>query len=495
LAAQLAVGTPVYMPPEQATGNLQAIDARSDIYSLGAILYEMLALLPPIDKEGGYLAVLMRVMQGEIVPPEQRNPQRARAGKIPKEMSAIAMKALAKSPQDRYQKIEALRKDIERFQEGRSVSAKEDTFREAVWKLVKRNKQASFTSGIALLVMAAILWFSFGAILNAKGKAEESLARLQSEQGIKRERGKNSAPFFVQDAKVSADKKRLDYALAQVTVALEYNPEMSEARLLKGQLLIVAKDLASAQQELEQYVQKEPKDKDAAQLLALCRKARPQDPATSSAFAEILVRQKAFGLAEQMEQDQDKLFQLYRQRIEAVWPGLSNRLAMDKNGKCRLDLKDCKQVADDLTPLQGMPLTSLALDRCQVRDLTALQGMPLTSLSLFECGEVLDLTPLKGMPLTTLVLTHCGQVRDLTPLKGMPLITLNLHGCGEVGDLTPLQGMNLSQIYFTPRNITKGMDILRQMKSLKTIGVGWGGDKDTFSPEQFWKRYEAGEFK
>ena len=61
--------------------------------------------------------------------------------------------------------------------------------------------------------------------------------------------------------------------------------------------------------------------------------------------------------------------------------------------------------------------------------------------------------------------------------------------------MTPLQGMNLSQIYLTPKNITKGMDILRQMKSLKTIGVGWGGDKDTFPPEQFWKRYEAGEFK
>ena len=69
------LGTPVYMPPEQATGKIDAIDHRSDIYSLGAILYEMLTLQPPIDKEGGYLAVLMRVMQGEIVPPEQRNPQ------------------------------------------------------------------------------------------------------------------------------------------------------------------------------------------------------------------------------------------------------------------------------------------------------------------------------------------------------------------------------------------------------------------------------------
>src|SRR5208283_4084803 len=76
------LGTPVYMPPEQASGQVQAVDHRSDIYSLGAILYEMLTLQPPVEKGGGYLDVLMRVMQGQSEPPEQRTPQRARAGKI-----------------------------------------------------------------------------------------------------------------------------------------------------------------------------------------------------------------------------------------------------------------------------------------------------------------------------------------------------------------------------------------------------------------------------
>src|SRR5262249_47664336 len=116
------IGTPVYMPPEQAAGHVNLIDERSDIYSMGAILYEIMALQPPVNKEGGYWPILMRVTKGEIDLPEKKDPARAAAGKIPPELSAVAMKALAKLPEDRYPAIEFLRKDIELFLEGRSVS-------------------------------------------------------------------------------------------------------------------------------------------------------------------------------------------------------------------------------------------------------------------------------------------------------------------------------------------------------------------------------------
>src|SRR5262249_19523218 len=112
------MGTPVYMPPEQATGNIQAIDPRSDVYALGAILYDMLPLQPPIDREGGYPAILARVAKGEIVPPQEKAPDRARAGKVPVELAAIAMKALAKNKEARYPTIAALRQDTELFLEG-----------------------------------------------------------------------------------------------------------------------------------------------------------------------------------------------------------------------------------------------------------------------------------------------------------------------------------------------------------------------------------------
>ena len=101
------MGTLTYIPPEQAQGQHGAINARSDVYALGAILYEILTLEPPVEKDGGFPAILMRVIHGKIKQPEERVPERARGGKIPRELSAVAMKALAWEKEARYPSAEA----------------------------------------------------------------------------------------------------------------------------------------------------------------------------------------------------------------------------------------------------------------------------------------------------------------------------------------------------------------------------------------------------
>jgi Leucine-rich repeat (LRR) protein len=187
----------------------------------------------------------------------------------------------------------------------------------------------------------------------------------------------------------------------------------------------------------------------------------------------------------------------------------------------------------DLEPLRGMKLTELQLYRCQVQNLEPLQDMPLTRLTLFS-RQVGDLGPLKGLPLTTLGLAYCTQIQDFTPLAGLPLTSLHLNDCRVrdlepfkgmkltelhltgtpvrdlepvkgmplkklsifqkpgVTDLRPLQGMELEEIYLTPKNITQGLEILRDMQSLKTIGVAY---KQAWPPAEFWERFDKGEFK
>ena len=142
----------------------------------------------------------------------------------------------------------------------------------------------------------------------------------------------------------------------------------------------------------------------------------------------------------------------------------------------------------DLTPLDGMKLTVLHINGTRVKEISTLSGMPLRNMTI-DGTQVSDLSPLQGMPLTRLDcrFTH---VSDLSPLKGSPLSTLNCIG-SPVSDFSPLRGMELTEISFSPEEITHGMDAIRQMKTLETIGDG--GAK-RYSPDEFWKKYDAGEF-
>jgi tetratricopeptide (TPR) repeat protein len=463
------LGTPAYMPPEQAIGRLDDIDPRSDIYSLGAILYETLTLAPPIDREGGYMAMLMRVSQGEIAPPEQRAPDRARQGRIPRELAAIAMKALARRPADRYPGAEALRRDIERFQEGRSVSAKEDTYREAAWKLVKRNKAASLAAAVALLVLVCSVAFSFNAWRKAV-RANEEFAQAQKE---KREQALKAVPAIVESARLSlsVDRRKLDSSLAQINLALDYDPDNAEARLLKGQVQIVLGDFAAARAELQEYLRQKPKDAEARRLAELCATARRDDVPTLLAFAEVFMKQNAPGLADSLlskygptsQQARARLFDLYRKRIEAAWQGRGQWLNHDPNGIYELYMNGVTQLTD-LAPLREIPLTKLYLGRCsQLRDLGPLHGMQLKYLSLEQCPQLRDLAPLRGMPLTWLNLQRCEQLSDLTPLRGLPLTHLDLGGCRRIHDFTPLQGLPLAELGL------RSCDQIRELSPIKGL--------------------------
>jgi Leucine-rich repeat (LRR) protein len=137
-----------------------------------------------------------------------------------------------------------------------------------------------------------------------------------------------------------------------------------------------------------------------------------------------------------------------------------------------------------------MPLTSLDCFKTPVSDLTPLEGMPLTDLVIVST-KVVDLSPIRQLPLRRLWFGD-DDVADLSPLKGMKLNSLS---CNEsrVSDLSPLEGMNLTEFFFTPRTATKGVAVIRQMKSLTTIGIN-GLSQNRLKPADFWKKFDAGEF-
>ncbi|HZZ78987.1 MAG TPA: protein kinase, partial [Gemmataceae bacterium] len=441
------IGTPVYMPPEQASGKLDQIDERSDIYSMGAILYEMLALQPPISKEGGFWPILARVAMGEIVPPEKKAPERARIGKIPPELSAIAMKALAKAKDDRYQTVDALKRDIELFIEGRSVSAKQDNMRDMAVKFVKRNKGVSIATAAAAGVLFIVGVWSLVAILRANGRTQQAYDAYVAEQNEKRAQAKKSVPALVRAARLTIAEKQFDDAVAQLNAAIGFDDTEPEARLLRAQLLIANQEYAAARVDLEACLKQQPKREEAKSLLELVRDARKDDRVTLVTFAEEFSRQKVPPLAERMTKSAEKLMaskndllQLYQVRIEAAWPGQRAGMTLDHADHFAMSFGETF-VVNDLEALRGMALTTLAVPSSQnIPDLGPLKGMPLVGVSFYNGSQVADLEPLRGMRLTTLAIQGFYKVRDYSALKGMPITSLNVSFCG-ISDLSPFADM------------------------------------------------------
>jgi len=122
------VGTPSYMAPEQAAGGNQGnLTEVVDVYSLGAVLYELMTGRPPF-RASTAMEILVQVLEREPPPPSQ-----LRAG-IPTELESICLRCLGKSPADRYPSAEALAEDLDRFSRGESVVAR----RAGVWMRLRR---------------------------------------------------------------------------------------------------------------------------------------------------------------------------------------------------------------------------------------------------------------------------------------------------------------------------------------------------------------------
>ncbi len=161
-----------------------------------------------------------------------------------------------------------------------------------------------------------------------------------------------------------------------------------------------------------------------------------------------------------------------------------------------LNLERCVRITD-LSPLAGMPIRFARIYACAgLSDLGPLKDMPLRHLDFGLNPNIADLSPLKGMPLHDLRMDNCPRIQNIAIIRGMPIKFLSLFGCIGIKDYSPLEDLKLETIYFSPALLSKDeIQILRRMKSLKKIGTSWADYRKEPGPAEFWKRYDAGEFR
>ena len=181
------LGTPAYMPPEQAAGNVNEVGPLADVYSLGAVLYCLLTGRPPFQAASP-MDTLLQVLDKEPAAPRQIDPA------VPVDLETICLKCLEKEPSRRYESAAALAADLRRYLDDEPIEARPSSTAYKLWRKAKRNRTTSLALAGALLAafVGTIFFFQSrhtatrerAAQKSAKG-ARDALQRIQTSTGIR----------------------------------------------------------------------------------------------------------------------------------------------------------------------------------------------------------------------------------------------------------------------------------------------------------------------
>ena len=530
----LIVGTPPYISPEAARGDLDQIDARSDIYVLGTILYAILTLRPPFPgKEFGEL--IEQIVTGQFMHPtsysQPINPLRQSeppppgpdgvncvlshlpGRRVPEGLAAIVLKAMATEMALRYQSVAELQADILSWQGGFAPKAERAGITRQMILWAGRHKGNVVLFGIFFVVLNTALAVFVLSLKHERDNLRASEAGAthyasQLSQALTDLRG--VAPIFAEEARELVKKKDLDAALARIDSAIRQLPNEPEYYNLRGNILQTMLRWDDAVESYDDALERNPNLASAKENLALTKKLMEPDgadkedrePSTADlkALEEALIKQKRLAeatvLTDRFGPDKPMAVKLLRDAVEkdpqlkplreylrgAALRGRFTRLA---DGTYSANLRGLPPpIYLPLLKNEVVSVSAIFLDDSNFSDLSIFSGMKLHELWLAGCAHVTDLSPLRDMQLKVLNLNRTS-VSDLKPLAGMPLLDLSLDSCTKITDFRPLMECVSLEKLVLPRN-AKNIDFLRKHPQLKFLS-----NKGLSEPAaDFWAEYD-----
>lgn len=214
------LGTPSYMAPEQAAGELEKVGPLADVYALGATLYDLLTGRPPFVGSS-VLNTLEMVRRSEPVSPAQL------AGKVPRDIETICLKCLQKEPGRRYASALALADDLKCFLDGKPIAARPIGRHERAWRWARRNPREAVlgSAAVLLLIATAVVGSVLSWRLNiAKGEAEQNAITAGAERDAK------------ELQRIAAEAARRDAEAARAATADQRNVSLDVLRGVLGKV-------------------------------------------------------------------------------------------------------------------------------------------------------------------------------------------------------------------------------------------------------------------
>jgi len=233
------IGTPAYMPPEQAAGQVDEMDERSDIYSLGALLYELLTLESPFDGSCPW-DIIRKVKQEIPALPSARAPRQF----IPPELDVVVMKCMAKEKNERYQSVGELKHDIELYLSGRPIESMEYSLWQVFRKWVKRNIVLTVSIAAVLAILGSSFTVSYIKISRSEKNAVQA-REIAEEQKIIAEQKEKEATTAKIEEEMQKEIANAQRDLARAS-AREANERLVMSLVSQGTFLEEKGDLTGA---------------------------------------------------------------------------------------------------------------------------------------------------------------------------------------------------------------------------------------------------------